>query len=52
MILKIREIRREQAVNRFQRDSLVVQTAKEIQLERMEAFTGHDYFEGGCDGGE
>jgi hypothetical protein len=40
-----REIQRNGRMLNHQRDSLVVQTAKEIERERLAAFAGHEHFE-------
>jgi hypothetical protein len=45
MLVMIRAIGRERRMLNHQRDSLVVQTAKEIERERLAAFAGHEHFE-------
>jgi hypothetical protein len=45
MLATIRAIGRERRMIDHQRDSLVVQTAKEIERERLAAVAGHEHFE-------
>jgi hypothetical protein len=52
MVETMRAIEREAVMESFRLDSMVIREGRAIERERRGAFGDHEYYEGGCDGGE